>query len=249
MDTNKNKFHIFPTKEIGPELTKFVSEISEKSIKERGKFFIALSGGSLPVILGQGLNEENTINNIDWKNWHVFLVDERKVSKTHQDSNYNAVKKNIFTEKTNHPESQLYGIKDELELSKCAEDYQTNLRNVFGVNEAIPSFDLILLGMGPDGHTASLFPNHKLLEEQNSLIAYLNDSPKPPPERITFTLPLINNSRHVAFVATGAEKKTPFQKAIEIPSKDIPSSLISSKDTEHGVVHWFIDPSVLGSNY
>lgn len=124
-----------------------------------------------------------------------------------------------------------------------------------------PEFDLILLGtdsffacsrsgMGPDGHTASLFPNHNLLKEKDLWVAHLTDSPKPPPERITLTLPVINNAKHVAFVvrglvgpahiqATGGAKKEVLAKIFrETPGEEVPSKLIAPKS---GNLDWFVD--------
>ena len=202
------------------------------------------------MILGEGLEG---IKKQEWDKWHVFMVDERKVAKTHTDSNYNAIKSSILKPETNHPEQQFHGINEQLSLEECAIDYENQLREAFDMKQTkneYASFDLILLGMGPDGHTASLFPDHPLLDvDDGKWISSLDDSPKPPPERITMTLPLINHSRRIAFVATGAEKKTSFQRAIGIPSKEIPSSLIGSRESEGGFVDWFIDNSVLSSNY
>lgn len=92
-------------------------------------------------------------------------------------------------------------VKDPIE--KIAIDYERTLREKFGMESGIPSFDLLLLGVGPDGHTASLFPNHELLDVTDKLIAFIKDSPKPPPKRITMTYPLLNNSRHVIFAVPG----------------------------------------------
>jgi len=95
--------------------------------------------------------------------------------------------------------------------------------------------------MGPDGHTASLFPFHPLLNETSVWIAPIEDSPKPPPQRITFTLPVINNAKQAAFIASGEAKKEMLWKILEadnIKEGELPSRLVKSK---HGGVHWFID--------
>eukprot|EP01126_Amoeba_proteus_P033952 TRINITY_DN3359_c0_g1_i2.p1 TRINITY_DN3359_c0_g1~~TRINITY_DN3359_c0_g1_i2.p1 ORF type:complete len:108 (-),score=24.22 TRINITY_DN3359_c0_g1_i2:112-435(-) len=95
--------------------------------------------------------------------------------------------------------------------------------------------------MGPDGHTASLFPHHPLLEEKLKWVAAINNSPKPPPERITFTLPLINNAKNVAFVVTGEAKKEKLAKILNkeaVPEGEIPSRLVQPI---HGKLDWFVD--------
>jgi len=104
----------------------------------------------------------------------------------------------------------------------------------------LPSFDLILLGMGPDGHTASLFPHHPLLNETVLWIAPIEGSPKPPPQRITFTLPLINNSKNVVFVASGESKKEMVRRVLQedVPVGELPSKLV--KPTS-GNLYWFVD--------
>jgi len=103
-----------------------------------------------------------------------------------------------------------------------------------------PSFDVILLGMGPDGHIASLFPNHPLLKyNDQEWVVYVTDSPKPPPQRITFTLPVINNAKHIAFVVTGSAKKEVLSQIFQGQgSMDLPASLVQPVS---GKLDWFLD--------
>ena len=111
----------------------------------------------------------------------------------------------------------------------------------FSSASGFPKFDLILLGMGPDGHIASLFPDHALLQENSKWVAYIKDSPKPPPERITFTFPVINSSSYIALVATGAGKAFPVHKALGIKSSSsdkLPVEMVSPLD---GKLIWFAD--------
>ena len=100
-------------------------------------------------------------------------------------------------------------------------------------------FDLILLGVGPDGHTASLFPGHELLLEDDRWVAYLEDSPKPPPKRVTFTYPVINHAARVAFIATGEGKAEVLQQVLDQPEKGLPASRV--QPVFPGQLYWFVD--------
>lgn len=120
------------------------------------------------------------------------------------------------------------------EPAKAAEAYENALRKHTGVKTGVPSLDLVLLGMGPDGHTCSLFPGHPLLKESKRLIAPITDSPKPPSQRITFTLPLVRAARARAFVAAGAGKADMLPKVLEDQTSQLPSSLV-------GPSEWFVD--------
>lgn len=109
-----------------------------------------------------------------------------------------------------------------------------------GDSARFPVFDLILLGIGPDGHTASLFPGHELLTEEDRWVAYLDDSPKPPPRRITLTYPVINHASKVAFVATGEGKQDVLATIMDEPAGlSLPASRV--RPTQNGQLYWFVD--------
>jgi 6-phosphogluconolactonase len=121
-----------------------------------------------------------------------------------------------------------------------------------GVSESTdcPKFDLILLGMGSDGHVASLFPNHQALELKDDWVTYITDSPKPPPERITFTLPVINSASNIAILATGVDKATAVQLAVYDSSDgpDTPTSLPARMvQPTDGKLVWFLDKAAASS--
>ena len=122
-------------------------------------FTVAISGGSLPKLLAAGIL---AVEGVDYSNWHVFFADERVVPLDDDDSNYKACDEMFFS-KAGIAREQVYTVDAALTAEEAAAAYTTQLQSVFGA-DATPSFDLVLLGMGPDGHTASLFPGHALLE-------------------------------------------------------------------------------------
>jgi len=216
----------------------FIARLSAEAIRERGRFTVAFSGGSLPGLVAPGLTGERK-SSIQWDKWHVFFSDERYVSPEDKDSNFKACNDAIFSH-VGIPEGQIYRLDHSVPLEGAGQKYQANLEAVFG-RDSWPAFDLILLGMGPDGHTCSLFPFHALLHENEKWIAAISDSPKPPPQRITFTLPLVNNARSCAFVATGDAKKEILAQVLEktdAKAGELPCQLVHPRD---GQLHWFID--------
>lgn len=143
------------------------------------------------------------------------------------------------------PPLNVYSIDDALSPEGAADVYETNLRRLVTRNviatstNGLPKFDLMLLGMGPDGHVASLFPGHPLLNENNKWVAFLNDSPKQPLERITFTFPVINSSSNVAMVVTGAGKSSAIYAALEDEKKT--DLLPVEKVSPEGELKWYLD--------
>lgn len=122
-------------------------------------------------------------------------------------------------------------------IEKVADDYEKAILEKFKMTTGVPSFDLLLLGVGPDGHTCSLFPGHKLLKEANDrLVAYIVDSPKPPPQRITMTFSLVNNARHSIFAVPG-NGKAEIIKQIFVDKEDLPAGNVKALEK----VHWLLD--------
>ncbi|CAH0476143.1 unnamed protein product [Peronospora belbahrii] len=221
--------------DVGLAVGQFILDLSKQCIATNGRFTMALSGGSLPKILNKGL--QTIKQDVDFSKWFVYFADERCVPLDHDDSNYKACKEALFNF-IPVPESQIYSINASLTPDAMAADYTKKLTEVWGTD--LPRFDLILLGMGPDGHTCSLFPDHPLLEEKTLFVASIEDSPKPPSQRITLTYPVLNNAANVAFVATGAGKAEliPHMVGIEKRTPPLPAANVNLTD---GVVYWFID--------
>ncbi|XP_020080889.1 probable 6-phosphogluconolactonase 2 [Ananas comosus] len=246
----KGELRIFESSvELATDLAEYVAQLSEISVKERGCFTIALSGGSLINLLGK-LCEAPYNKTLDWTKWYVFWADERAVAKNHAESNYKQTKEG-FLSKVSILNSHVYSINDNVTVEEAASEYEFTIRQLvkvrtIAVSEAndCPKFDLILLGMGPDGHVASLFPNHLTLELKEEWVTYITDSPKPPPERITFTLPVINSASNVALVVTGEEKAAAVRIATNNSIEELDSSLMLPAQRVQpieGKLVWFLD--------
>ncbi|GJN04191.1 hypothetical protein PR202_ga21715 [Eleusine coracana subsp. coracana] len=174
----KKKLHIFDAEEdLAASLGEYMAELSAKFAAERGAFTVVLSGGSLVKALRK-LTEPPYLEAVDWSKWHVFWVDERVVPKDHADSNYKLALDELLS-KVPIPTEQVYAINDALSAEGASNDYEARLKQLVrdGVIEispvtGFPKFDLMLMGMGPDGHVASLFPGkavavHKALSKQH----------------------------------------------------------------------------------
>ncbi|CAM0952577.1 unnamed protein product [Alopecurus aequalis] len=243
---SKRDLLIFDAEEdLAVSLAKYAAELSAKFAAERGAFTVVVSGGSLIKALRK-LAEPPYLETVDWSKWHVFWVDERVVPKDHDDSNYKLAYNGLLS-KVPIPTGQVYAINDALSAEGAADDYETILRQlvkngVLAMSKAtgFPRFDAMLLGMGPDGHIASLFPGHPLVKENQKWVTHITDSPKPPPERITFTLPVINSSAYVAMVVPGASKAGAMQKALsdKKTSDLLPVERVILQD---GEFTWFAD--------
>lgn len=220
-------------------LASFILKAQHESIEKKGKFTVALSGGSLPKML-RGLIDAD---GVEWEKWQFFFADERAVPFTDPDSNYALCKTEFFSKIPQIQSKNIHTIDVSLldDLEELAEDYADKLIHQFAQKDSarFPVFDLILLGMGPDGHTCSLFPGHELLREEGSWVAYIDDSPKPPPRRITFTLPVLNHAARVVFVATGESKQEVLSQVLDRPEEGLPCSRVKPKAP--GAVYWFVD--------
>lgn len=216
-----------------------VVRAAEEAVAARGRFTIALSGGSTPKGLFN-LLATNARSVLPWDRMFFFWGDERHVPPTDPDSNYRMADEamlskipvaagNVFRVPAENPDA-----------AAAAEAYEQTLRKFFQLEPGqLPRFDLILLGMGPDGHTASLFPGTAALQERSRLVV-ANWVEKLKASRLTFTLPVLNAARCVAFLVSGTDKADALKAVLEgnAPSEQYPSKLVRPSD---GKLIWLVD--------
>jgi 6-phosphogluconolactonase len=219
----------------------FVLEVGKEAIRANGRLFIALSGGTTPESLYRTLASPTFADRFDWSRTTFFFSDERCVPLNDTRSNYALANKTLFTP-LSIPPSQVYRMEGESgDPQAAASEYEQRLHFVTKtVPSAQPSLDLILLGLGEDGHTASLFPGASILWDHQRLIA-ATQSPKDPPNRLTMTLAAINRASVILFLATGTGKAG-VVRAILNPKteaeRQLPASLVKP---EGGRLIWFLD--------
>lgn len=216
---------------VAKELCDLIEKLANEAIEAKGGFKIGLSGGSAAKFLCNGLPSIKTT----WDKWTLFFCDERLVPFSDGDSTYKLYREGLVGA-TPLTEKQFIVINPDLEVEAAAKDYESKVRSSFPDCEW-PSFDLLMLGMGPDGHTASLFPNHKLLQESTAWVAAISDSPKPPPCRVTMTFPVINNARCCVFAMAG-EGKADMVKRILGDGEALPSGRVKPIN---GELIWILD--------
>jgi 6-phosphogluconolactonase len=226
--------------QVSSAATEEVIQISVDAVEKRGLFRIALSGGSTPKTLYSKLaTDQDLKKQMPWQNTHFFWSDERTVPPDHPESNYRMVHEAMLKH-VPVSETQIHRIHAETEDdNRAAEEYEKEIRQHFNETPpAVPQFDLILLGMGPDGHTASLFPGTEALKEQKRLVVS-NWVPKFNTHRITFTVPLINHAANVIFLLCGEDKAATLKAVLEGPydPEVYPSQLIKPE----GQLIWFVD--------
>jgi 6-phosphogluconolactonase len=216
-----------------------VVRTANEAVAQRGRFTIALAGGSTPKSL-YNLLATNARTTLPWDRMFFFWGDERHVPPTDPESNYRMAEEamlskipvaagNVFRIKTENPDA-----------SAAAADYEQTLKKFFTLEPGqFPSFDLILLGMGPDGHTASLFPGTAALQEKSRLVV-ANWVEKMKTHRITLTLPVLNAGRCVTFLVSGTDKATVLRAVLEenVPPEQYPAKLVKPND---GKLIWLID--------
>ncbi len=197
-------------------------ENSSRSIRERGKFTAALSGGKSPVEIYSRLSRAG---GLDWGRTFIFQVDERLVPRTSADSNFNMIKSTLLN-RIRIPAGNVFPVPvEESTPQLAAERYEAEIKSFFGLRPGeFPVFDLISLGIGEDGHTASLFPGSPALDEKEHIVAAVHPGGGMH-DRITLTLPVLNRAREVIFAVKGKEKAHIFKKVVD-GDRNCPAALV-----------------------
>jgi 6-phosphogluconolactonase len=230
-------------------LRSYILTAQKTGLERHGVFKVAVSGGSLPNILAKALLPQgNTYGDtIQWGRWEIFFADERAVPLNAAESNYKLLKEELLDKlPSDGPKPKVRTIDEQHveDAQELAEQYEQLLVSSFAAKDSVrlPIFDLILLGCGPDGHTCSLFPQHELLREADAWVAPIFDSPKPPSQRITLTLPVVTHGLRIAFVATGENKKDILKEIFDKEEgQGLPCGLVNEGGGEK--VCWFTDQS------
>ena len=207
---------------------------------EKKPFSVALSGGSTPKPLYDLLGSETFAGRVRWPNVHLFQVDERCVPPDDSQSNYRMICRALLVS-TPLPHENFHRLAAERpDREQAARDYAEDLARVLHPAPGeLPRLDLIFLGMGPDGHTASLFPGSPALNERTAWVAP-NFAAQLSSFRLTLTLPVLNAAAHVIFLVAGADKAEMLRQVLEGPEGHFPAQLIQPAS---GRLSWFLDKS------
>jgi 6-phosphogluconolactonase len=191
---NKEWIILSNASDVAVAALNIILSAAKSAIKKTGKFKIVLAGGSTPEQVYKMLAKEKC----DWEHWEFYLGDERCLPIRDPERNSEMIRR-TFLDKINIPENNVYFIPSELGSEKAAEKYS------YQIASALP-FDMVMLGMGEDGHTASLFPGHN--HNQDELVHAIHNAPKPPSERVSLSSRCLSQTHHLLILITGAGKKT-----------------------------------------
>lgn len=228
----------------GDELAREAAELflwlGEQALAANGRFRVALAGGTTPATLHATLASSEYAHRLDWKKVRFFFGDERCVPPSHAESNFGMANATLFQPLKIAPE-QIFRMKGEEPPEAAARQYEQLLRQEWlGSDPSLPRFDLILLGLGEDGHTASLFPGTSALHEQTRLVVP-GTAPKGIQARVTLTFPVLNRASVVLFLATGRQKAGIARMVLEKAPADAPSLPAALVCPASGRLIWFLD--------
>jgi 6-phosphogluconolactonase len=221
--------------ELSRQSAERFSQLAVESVESARRITVALSGGSTPQHLYSLLASPDYKDQIPWSNVELFWGDERCVPPDHPESNFRMAQEALLS-KIKIPPQNIHRMRGEQETQAAAAEYEKELQKIFGLNSgALPRFDLILLGIGEDGHTASLFPGSEALNETKHLVvapfvAKLNSY------RLSLTLPVLNNAANVWFLVMGASKADAVKQALSA-SSDLPAARVQPVN---GNLTWYI---------
>ena len=218
--------------ELAEAAASWTAQRITSAVGERGACYMALAGGETPRGCYERLAQPPYREALPWPSVFVYWSDERQVPLDDPGSNY-AMARAALLDQVPIPPEQVFPL---------VGDPTPALRRVPSDAVGRPRFDVIHLGLGEDGHTASLFPGHSALREARALIAAVHDAPKPPPERLTLTLPVINAARAVLFMVQGASKR---EALVRVLRRDpaLPASRVQPLD---GELHFIVDHAAAG---
>ncbi len=218
--------------------TERILVLLKRAISERGEFHIALAGGTTPRQLYQRLGSPRFADHIPWDKIHLYFGDERSVPPDHPDSNYRMVQDSLIS-RVPFAKEHIHRIHGELpDLSQAARDYATTLQTNLPKSPCGQvQFDLVLLGMGNDGHVASLFPDTPILQQYNALVDTVHVA-KLDAWRISITFPVIDNARNIMILVSGDQKADIVRRVFSnTSSADLPVQMIKPK----GQCEWYLD--------
>jgi 6-phosphogluconolactonase len=240
MSSPRHSYHTFADAEsVAQGAAEWIAELAREAVAKRGRFSVALAGGSTPRRIYEILaGDEGPGRQIDWPRVHAFFGDERTVPPDHADSNFRMANDALLS-RVAIPAENVHRMIGEGDAVANARLYEDELRSFFGDDADWPAFDLVMLGMGDDGHTASLFPATTALDERRAWVVS-NWVEKFNTFRITLTAPAINHAARVLFTVTGAGKAARLTEVIEgeRDASRLPSQLIEPRG---GTIDWFVD--------
>lgn len=224
---------------VAEKAAEFFVSSGLKAIADRGRFNVVLSGGSTPKLMFAKLAAILADNPLPLDKIYFFFGDERMVPETSEESNFRSANE-LLLKPLGVREQNIFRFRTELEPDAAAADYSRRVRGHFGIESGFPSFDLVFLGLGTDGHTASLFPGTDVRDEQEKIAASVF-VPKFDAHRLTLTFPVLNSAAAVAFLVTGADKRDVLCKV-----REGDSSLPAEKINPAGDLIWFVDKAAAG---
>lgn len=213
-----------------------IARVLNAAIDKRGKCFVALSGGETPRQIYQHLGAEPLQRRVNWNQVYLFFSDERCVPPTAPESNYGMVDASLISS-IDIPRGNVHRMKGEIDPAIAAKEYEQEIRAVFSGQPV--RFDLVLLGIGEDGHTASIFPGSPVIEEKHALVSSA-PAPGQKVQRLTLTLHCINSAMDIIFLASGKKKSQIVQRVLGSakPLEELPATLVQPVE---GRISWVLD--------
>jgi len=230
---------IYPNpEELSKAAVQLFVDVARQSVKERGRFTAALSGGGSPQRMYEMLASEPFKSRVPWDEAFIFWGDERFVPSDDPENNARMTREKLL-DHVPLPSDHIFPIPTSGKPKAAATTYASTLSSFFGNSNDFPRFDFMLLGLGENGHTASLFPETDVLQEQNKLVdsVFIEEKDQ---YRITLTYPVINSARNIVFLVHGSSKSSVLQKILEgkYEPNELPAQLIKPSSSE---LFWLID--------